>query len=178
MVTCVAGTLGGLLTWPGRGGDQSEAAGEAGHSREQREQPPVTGKQKMAGSQQPAIVRRGHWPGDSRVTAAIILDTIHPHPHTHGSSNKSPATCGISSEIMMNALSMPDINYMDFKMGFSQFTIITSSVNECDAFSILCRYPPSDNSLAELWTMSTMFPDIWPRRKLFLSQWAWTPEQC
>ena len=76
--------------------------------------------------------------------------TQYTHTHTHGSSNKSPATCGISSEIMMNALSMPDINYVDFKVGFSQFTLITSSVNECDAFSILCRYPPSDNSLAEL----------------------------
>ena len=85
-VTCVAGTLGGLLTWPGRGGDQSEAAGEAGQSREQQ-QPPVTGKQEMAGSQQPAIVRPGDTDqetGDSQVTAAIILDTIHPHPHTHG----------------------------------------------------------------------------------------------
>ena len=178
LVTCVAGTLGGLLTWPGRGGDQSEAAGEAGQSREQQ-QPPVTGKQEMAGSQQPAIVRPGDTDqetGDSQVTAAIILDTIHPHPHTHG--QQQPAKCGISSEIMMNVLSMPYMNYLDFKVCFSQFAILTSSLEECDAFSILCRYPASDNSLAELWTMSTMFPDIWPRRKLFLSQWAWTPEQC
>ena len=82
----------------------------------------------MAGSQQPAIVRPGDTDqetGDSQVTAAIILDTIHPHPHTRAaaSSNKSPAKCGISSEIMMNVLSMPYMNYLDFKVCFSQCSI-------------------------------------------------------